>query len=566
MRTWIDRTTLLTGLAAVAFATMAGPRHAAAQDFDIVDSAITLSTSDRAELTVWLDDGSEHRLSFANGVVRVDGRALGSYETDGAFAERWRNFLRTGVGTETEELRDALDELRGALSAWPRDATDASTARALGDRLAELMGVAAAIEETPAETATVGDVTLQIAPGGIGFDVAEPLARLREGLARLGESRASMEDRLAMIVHADYRISSSRRIEGDLALLGGHLTLEGQVAGDVLMLDGTLELAEGARVEGDILQVGGDLAFDDRAVQVHGEILSDFAVAPVTPTAPTARVEPRAEVRATARQDREATRGSRGPFGRVARNLGNAGEGLMGAISTLIGLGVLGILVVYFAQNRLETVSDTVRHEFARSFAMGLAGQVLFFPALLLLVVLVITWPIVPFFVLACALAALAGYIAVAHAAGEMFAQRRYRYEWLERIRRSNSYYYVLSGLVLLILPFAAVAILWVLGGTVDFLRGLIGFVACVGTWVLVTAGFGGVLLTRAGGRSVVVRWESDAGGYAPGAATADDPMAADEAAAATDAETPPETEADAGADDVAGADDTGDESDETSS
>jgi hypothetical protein len=138
---------------------------------------------------------------------------------------------------------------------------------------------------------------------------------------------------------------------------------------------------------------------------------------------------------------------------------------------------------------------------------MGIAAEVLFFPALLILCVLVITWPIVPFFVLGTGLAMLAGYLAVAHGAGEMFARRRYRYAWLERIRRSNSYYYILSGLVLLLLPFAATAILWVLGGTAGFVRGIVAFVAAIGTWILMTAGFGSVLLTRAGSRSIVVDW-----------------------------------------------------------
>ncbi len=132
---------------------------------------------------------------------------------------------------------------------------------------------------------------------------------------------------------------------------------------------------------------------------------------------------------------------------------------------------------------------------------MGLAGEVLFFPVLLILVVLVITWLVLPFYVLATGLAFLMGYLAVAHAAGEMFANRRYRYEWLERLRRSNSYYYVLSGLVLLLLPFAVASMLWLLGGLTGFLRGLIEFLASLATWVLMTAGFGAVLLTRAGSR-----------------------------------------------------------------
>ena len=52
------------------------------------------------------------------------------------------------------------------------------------------------------------------------------------------------------------------------------------------------------------------------------------------------------------------------------------------------------------------------------------------------------------------------------------------------------------------------------LGGAADFVRGLILFVAIVGTWIVVTAGFGSVLLTRGGGRSVVIDWSADS---APG-------------------------------------------------
>lgn len=183
---------------------------------------------------------------------------------------------------------------------------------------------------------------------------------------------------------------------------------------------------------------------------------------------------------------------------------------MIAAACSFIVLAALGLLLVSVGRRRLETVSDTVRLEFARSFAMGLAGEVLFLPVLLVLTVLVITWLVIPFFLLAAGLAGLFGYLAAAHAGGEIFARRRFRSEWLERLRRSNSYYYVVSGLALLMLPFAAGAALWVFGGAADFVRGLILFVAGVGTWVVVTAGFGGVLLTRAGGRSVVIDWSAD--------------------------------------------------------
>lgn len=483
-----------------------------AQEIEIVDSAITLSSGGRAELWLQLADRSEHNIRLSGGSIEFDGASLGRYGERGPVESAWRDFLRGHAGSQGAEVRTGLLEFRSMLAGWERGDTvvDRDAVRALGDRLDRVFDLGAAPSQAAEEASTTSGAdspSLQIVPRGVGFDFTGPLDRLRASLERLGDTGKTLDDELAMVVHGDYRIPAGREIEGHLALLEGTLHLAGEIEGDVLILDGTLVLADGARIRGNVLQVGGDLELSGEAV-IEGEILSDVALAPVaTVEAGEAEARTVAETRSVSAQDRSSRR--RGPLARVARNMGRAAEGLMGALSTFVSLAVLGVLLVYFAQSRLETISDTVRHEFARSFAMGLAGQVLFFPALLVLAVLVITWPIVPFFVLAVALAGLVGYVAIAHGAGEMFAQRRYRYAWLERLRHSNSYYYVISGFVLLMLPFAAASVLWVLGGTAGAVRSLIVFVACLGSWILVTAGFGSVLLTRAGGRSVVINWSA---------------------------------------------------------
>lgn len=490
-----------------------------AQEVQIVDSSITLSGSGRAELWFELSDDSEHRLRFDDGAVEFDGETVGSYETRGDFASVWRDFLREHAGADAAEVQYGLRQFRGLLADWESGnaPADRGTLRRLGERLDEVLGdllsedEARAAERAEASAAVQDEMAargLQIVPLGAGFDVSEGLERLKDLLRRLGGLSESFDDQLAMIVHDDFTLQRSAEVAGHLALLDGDLRLEGLVEGDVLVLDGTLELTDDATIEGNIFQVGGEIEFDEDA-RIAGEILSDIALAPPAPVADVPDA-PAAVVEVAPQTERRRVRSS-SPVSRFARNLGRAGEGVMGTLSSFVGLALLGLLLVYFAQGRLETVSDTVRHEFARSFAMGLAGQVLFLPALLVLLVLVITWPIVPFFALAAGLAGLMGYIGVAHGAGEWFAQRRYRYEWLERLRRSNSYYYVISGLVLLMLPFAIGSVLWVLGGAVDMVRGLVAFVAGLGTWILVTAGFGSVLLTRAGGRSVVVDWSAGA-------------------------------------------------------
>ncbi|MCY3600304.1 MAG: polymer-forming cytoskeletal protein [Gemmatimonadetes bacterium] len=504
-----------------------------AQEVGIVDAAITLSAGGRAELWFELEGGTEHRLRFEGEAVEVDGIGIGSYAERGGLESAWRDFLREHAGEDASAVRGGLVGFRRFLQEWNAsgESADRDAARALAGRIDVILGLAmpspvdaAAIPAgEPAPAISGQPRPMQIVPGGLGFDVTGELDRLRDALGRLGDSGDFIEDRLAMIVHGDYEVLAEATVPGDVAILDGTLRLAGDVDGNILVLDGALVLDGGARVRGDVLQVGGEVDFGDDAPGVEGEVLSDIRLAPSESSARTATDAPSVQ-RVESFEAPMRMRSAQPSLGsRLARNFGRAAEGVIAAGCAFTVLAALGLLLVYFGRRRLETVSDTVRLEFARSFAMGVAGEVLFLPVLLVLAVLVITWLVIPFFLLAAGLAGVFGYLAAAHAAGEIFARRRFRSEWLERLRRSNSYYYVVSGLAILMLPFAAGAALWVFGGAADFVRGLILFVAGVGTWVIVTAGFGGVLLTRAGGRSVVIDWSADnaAGeGASPGAGT----------------------------------------------
>ena len=518
------------GLAFLACLAVALP--VSAQEAGIADAAITLSASGRAELWFELESGTEHRLRFEGETVEVDGIEVGSYAERGGLESAWREFLREHAGEDASAVRGGLVDFRRFLEEWgsSEEATDRDAALALAGRIDAILGLAAASPTGAAPALPTGEAApevsgrsgpMQIVPGGLGFDVTGELDRLRDALDRLGDSGESIEDGLAMIVHGDHEVLAEATIPGDVAILDGTLRLAGGVEGDILVLDGTLVLDGSARVRGDVLQVGGDVDFSADASSVEGEILSDIRLAPSEPSARSAPDAPSVQRVESFEAPMRMRPAQPGLGSRLARNFGRAAEGVVAAGCAFIVLAALGLLLVYFGRRRLETVSDTVRLEFARSFAMGLAGEVLFLPVLLVLTVLVITIPVALFLIPAVGFAQVAGYLAAAHAGGEIFARRRFRSEWLERLRRSNSYYYVVSGLALLMLPFAAGAVLWVFGGAADFVRGLILFVAIVGTWVVVTAGFGGVLLTRAGGRSVVIDWSADSapdGGASPGA------------------------------------------------
>lgn len=203
---------------------------------------------------------------------------------------------------------------------------------------------------------------------------------------------------------------------------------------------------------------------------------------------------------------RDATRTT--GFGQ--RAVRRIGRGIAGIFATLVTYGVLlgiGWAIVYFGgRPYLEAIADTARRQPVRSWAVGFAGAFLLLPAfiigILVLVVSIVGIPALivwlPGFPIAVMLAALLGFIGVAHAGGEFMAERRFHGgEWFQR---ANSFYYLLTGVgLLLALPLAAHAV--GMAPFLGFFEGLLQFVGAMAIWIAATIGFGAVLLTRAGTR-----------------------------------------------------------------
>jgi cytoskeletal protein CcmA (bactofilin family) len=463
---------------------------------DITGSTVLLAR-DAARLELELASGDTHTVELNSGTVLIDGARRGSYETGGAFERAWRDLLRNPDLGETEQLG-------GRLAAWepPADAAGASGLSAvLGafDRYdpsitaAETDALAA--DARPAGPAADGQVTIVPRAGSLER-LGERLRELNETLGRISGEEFGLEGDFSLVVHDDYRIGDEATIEGDVALLGGTLTVDGEIEGDVLVLGGRLQLEPGSLVMGDVRSVGGEV--ETTGATVTGEILSlSLAEASAATRATDARVDRRADRSGEWDHDR---RRDRGFFGSIAHNVSRTIGDIVGTIVWIVGLTLLGAGLVYFAPGRLEAIAAEARADVLRSFGVGLAGQLLFFPILLLLVVLIVTWLVVPFYVLAVAVAVPAGYLAVARGLGEVVVDRRY--ELFERfnLNRQNTYYYVLNGVIVLLAPFAIAAVLQLFGGVLGFLRGLTLFLAIVLTWAAATTGFGAVILTRGGG------------------------------------------------------------------
>ncbi len=191
----------------------------------------------------------------------------------------------------------------------------------------------------------------------------------------------------------------------------------------------------------------------------------------------------------------------------------NIAHGLAGILSILVTYAVLfgiGLATIFFGGRRfIEGVADTARHATVRSLLVGLAATFLVVPAFILGIIALaisivgipalVVW--IPVFPVATALAVLMGYIAVAHAAGESLAERRfYASDW---VKRGNSYYFIMTGLGLLLALFIAAQIVSMAGQWLGFFRGILTALGVVVTWAALSVGFGAVLLSRGGSRPV---------------------------------------------------------------
>jgi hypothetical protein len=215
-----------------------------------------------------------------------------------------------------------------------------------------------------------------------------------------------------------------------------------------------------------------------------------------------------AELKESARVERarEARSFRRNPFRHIT-------EGVAGVFSIMVAYAVLfgiGFLVILFGGRRfIEGVGDTARHSPGRSLLVGLAASFLLIPAYILgalaLIISIVGIPAIlvwiPAFPLAVLGAGVLGYLGIAHAAGEAFAERRfYVTDWF---KRGNSYYFLLTGLGVLLAFFLASQVLHMAGPWLHFISAILIFFGAVTTIVSLATGFGAVLISRAGTRTV---------------------------------------------------------------
>lgn len=276
-------------------------------------------------------------------------------------------------------------------------------------------------------------------------------------------------------------VGPNERVQGDVVAFGGSADIAGEVTGDVVVMGGALKLGPEAVVRGDVTAVGGTL---ERApgAQILGEINEVGGDGGVW------------------------RRGWMWPdfFGNFWRRLGSLAATVL-RVSLLV---ILGVVVVAFGRNPIERIAARIAATPLRSGLVGLVAEILFFPVLILTVVVlavsIIGIPLlvlVPFAILLLMLVALVGFVGLAFQIGSRLTSR---FGWTER----GAYAAVALGVVAiaavtLLAKLAALAGGFLLGAPLAGVGYLVEYVA----W---TIGFGAALLywyetqTRFGRRHAV--------------------------------------------------------------
>ena len=261
----------------------------------------------------------------------------------------------------------------------------------------------------------------------------------------------------------DRTIQAGTRVDGPIAVAHGNLDVYGTVDGDVVALGGDVRVHKGARVAGDAWAAGGKVLIEGGSVDGGKRSIEG---------APTIAREPRHPLTTW-----ESVKLVLGWF----------------ALFAIIGIGVM-----IFTEANLDGVVVALERGFAKSFWIGLAGEVLMLPALLVLVValaitilgaLLIPFAVVAYVIAAAGLLTL-GFLAVARLTGGGLTSDRGT-----TTPRGVHVRALMLGLVV----FGA---LWMLAAAFTWspvFGAILRAVAIAITWVAATVGLGATIISRAG-------------------------------------------------------------------
>jgi hypothetical protein len=446
---------------------------------------------DEARLTLELSSGRVMALTFAGGEIRMGDELLGSYEPGSALDRSWRELVAETLSLDEEALLEALVEWSPPAEL---SADEADSAARLDAFLAESFDTTAIREmalRAEQEAAAVADAVS-------GLESLELLTRL-DRLTGLAETLSELDTRgLRVVVDDHLEIGAGEDFPGSILVVDGSLEVAGTVRGDVVVVDGDVELLPGSRILGELTLTGADL--DDEGGTVEGGIRNQSRELRDLEERIREQVRSEMDSNVTVSFDRDRDRGFMAPIRRIFGGLGD----IIGEVFKILILGGIGVLLLNFAGPNLETIAETARREPGRSALVGLAGAALALPVWILgivgLAVTIIGIPAIllwlPLFPAALILAGLVGYLAVAHNLGIWLS--RQGYQWSDWVRVTHPGTLIFGGLILLAMPFLAADVLGMVG-FLKFFAVLLGISGSMFGFFAAMVGLGAVIITRGG-------------------------------------------------------------------
>jgi hypothetical protein len=285
-----------------------------------------------------------------------------------------------------------------------------------------------------------------------------PRARRREDVVRIGGS---------------VTIDADESVRGDVVAVGGSATIDGEVDGDVVVVGGSARFGPQAYVRGDVTAVGGGVYRDPKAVIRGGVHEVGFGGIPW-----------RGEWTRGRDWDWDWMDG----FYPVAR--------LTGTLVRVMLLALLTALVLFVARTPVEQIADRVAADPVKSWFVGFLAEMLFFPVLIMTIVVlaisIIGIPLlllVPVAIVAALVVMLVGFTAVAYHIGRLLQEK------VDALR-ARPYAATFAGILLIVSP-VLLARLVGLTGELWFLVWPIAAVGFLFEYIAWTAGLGAAALAR---------------------------------------------------------------------
>jgi len=272
-------------------------------------------------------------------------------------------------------------------------------------------------------------------------------------------------------VFGSVRVARDESVDGQVVAVLGSAHIDGHVADQVVAVLGSVDLGPDASVEGDVVAVGGRVRRADGA-QIGGRITE------VT-------LPPNAEIHWAPWWGPAIALGAFGGAGR-----------LFGTLFRLFLLGVLASVVVLVVPQGVDRIRQRVRTEPMKMGLIGLLAQLLFFPVLILTIVVlaisIVGIPLlllVPFAIVALLFVLLWGFTGSAYVLGDWAAAQSGRSE-------DAPYMRVWLGILVVLTPLLAARLFGIVGGPLNFAALMVAAVGLMFEYIVWTIGFGAALTT----------------------------------------------------------------------